>query len=478
MGLFGRGKGGGLMNIIRCDLEDYLVWKWRPADQEVNSTTRENSIRWNSSLRVKEGEVAVFVYKQNNGTLQDFIEGPFDQTIKTANFPILASLAGMAFGGESPFQAEIYFINCGSTIQIKFGVPYFDVIDPRFLDLGVPCSAGGTITFGINDYKEFIKMNRLVDFSLTRLQDKVKDVIVRRTKAIIANAPIERGIPVVQIERKIEDINEAISAKLVEDFKDFGISIKRFDLSRISMDKDSDAWTQLRSVTADIQTQTIKAQSDVNIRNLYDMQEINSKNMSETMRIQREEAQRAQRLQTENAYMGAHALNVQADVLKAGMNNLGEMSNMNIGNGSGGMNPVGMMTGMAMGASLGSQMGGMMQNMGQQMNASVNDNQPGAMNGMMPPPIPGTPQPGAVPNVMFMVAIGTQQAGPFNMMQLQQLAAGGQLRADTLVWRQGMSVWTPAGQTPELAPLFATAAMQQGMPPVPGAGTPMPPPMP
>ena len=43
--------------------------------------------------------------------MQDFIVGPYDDTIKTANFPILSSIVGLAFGGESPFQAEIYFIN-------------------------------------------------------------------------------------------------------------------------------------------------------------------------------------------------------------------------------------------------------------------------------------------------------------------------------------------------------------------------------
>ena len=29
MGLFGRGKGGGLMNVIRCDEQEYIVWKWK-----------------------------------------------------------------------------------------------------------------------------------------------------------------------------------------------------------------------------------------------------------------------------------------------------------------------------------------------------------------------------------------------------------------------------------------------------------------
>ena len=42
MSIFGRGKGGGFMNVIRCDEEKYLVWKWRPAGQEVNSTSREH----------------------------------------------------------------------------------------------------------------------------------------------------------------------------------------------------------------------------------------------------------------------------------------------------------------------------------------------------------------------------------------------------------------------------------------------------
>jgi hypothetical protein len=41
------------------------------------------------------------VYKQKDGAMQDFIEGPFDDTIKTANFPVLSSIVGLAFGEEA-----------------------------------------------------------------------------------------------------------------------------------------------------------------------------------------------------------------------------------------------------------------------------------------------------------------------------------------------------------------------------------------
>ena len=175
MGLFSRGKGGGLMNVIRCDEEEYMVWKWRPLGQDVNSTTRENSIRYGSSLRVKDGEVAVFVYKQKDGSGQDCIVGPYDDTIKTAIFPVLSSIVGLAFGGESPFQAEIYFINLAGVNQLRFAVPYFDVFDPRLPDHGVPMAVRGTITFNITDYKGFIKLHRLVNFDHEQFRQQIKD---------------------------------------------------------------------------------------------------------------------------------------------------------------------------------------------------------------------------------------------------------------------------------------------------------------
>ena len=99
-----------MMDVIRCDEKEYLVWKWKPSG-EANSTNTENAIRYGTSLRVKDGEMAVFFYKQNNGTMQDFIQGPFDGFIKTDNFPILTSLVSLGWDGKSPFQAEIYFFN-------------------------------------------------------------------------------------------------------------------------------------------------------------------------------------------------------------------------------------------------------------------------------------------------------------------------------------------------------------------------------
>lgn len=454
MGLFGlgtsRGKSGGIMNVIRCDEQEYLVWKWRPEGQAVNYTTRENSIRYGSSLRVKDGEVAVFFYKQKDGMMQDFIVGPYDDTIKTANFPILSSIVGLAFGGESPFQAEIYFINIQGNNQIKFTIPYFDVADPRLPDFPVPVAVRGALTFVLEDYKNFIKLNRLIDFDLETFKNQIKDAIIRKIKGIVANIPSDLGMPVVQIERKIDEISGILEGELKDRLDEFGVRMKHFDVSSIEIDKDSEAYHEVKRLTGDLIARTMQVQTDVNIKNMQDMQLMNSENMAETMRIQREEAQRAQKLQTESNFMGAHALDQQVNVLQTAAANIGQMGTM--GNG-GEMNPASMMTGMMMGGAMGGQMAGMMNTMGQQMQNAMN----------MPPPMP---------TVQYMVSSNGQQYGPFVMQQLQQMAQSGQLTKDTYVWKQGMAQWELAGNVQELRCLFAPACPPP--PPAP-SGMPTPP---
>lgn len=461
-----RGKSGGIMNVIRCDEPEYLVWKWRPEGQAANSTSRENSIRYGSSLRVKDGEVAVFVYKQKDGTMQDFIVGPFDDTIKTANFPVLSSIVGLAFGGESPFQADIYFINLQGTNQVRFGIPYFDVVDPRLPDYPVPVAVRGTLTFALEDYRNFIKLNRLVDFSLEAFKQQIKDTMTRKIKGIVANIPVDLGMPVVQMERRIDQVSDLLEERLAARFDEFGVKMKHIDLNAIEIDKESEAYEQVRSLTGGITARTMAAQADLNIENMKNMQKLNTENLAESMRIQREESQRAQRLQTEQTYIGAHGLNLQADVLSTAANNLGEMGGIALGGSGDGMNPASAMTGMMLGGAMGQQMAGMVNNMGQQMQQAQQNTMPGnPASGTTPPPLPS--------NSQYMIAINGAQYGPYGIDQLRQLMQSGQFTAQTLVWKQGMPGWDAAGNVPELTQLFMASAP----PPVPGGGM-MPPPLP
>ena len=69
-----------------------------------------------------------------------------------------------------------------------------------------------------------------------------------------------------------------------------------------------------------------------------------------------------------------------------------------------------------------------------------------------PPPLPEMPD---IPSESrYMVVINGNPAGPYDMAALQQMASNGSLTAASLVWKEGMSKWTPAGDVTELSDIF------------------------
>lgn len=438
MGLFDRSKqNGGFMDEIRCDEPSYLIWKWHPAGAQPGNNNRENAIRWGSSLRVKDGEVAVFVYNQKNGTMQDYIEGPYDETIKPANFPVLASIVGLAYDGGTPFQAEVYFINLAHVVQVKFGVPFFDIYDPRLADFGVPVAVRGTVSFCIADYREFIKLHRLTNFSLGDFQRQIRDAVCWYVKDAVANAPAANNIPVIQIETKTAQINDAVEYDIGERLKEsFGVLVSGVDIAAIEIDKTSEGYRHLMAVTRDIAATRVEAETQDYV---------------ERLRIQREEGQYAMHKQTQTANIGAFQVEKQAEVGIAGAQALGQMGangagDVSLGGSEEGFNMAAMMASMAVGGAVGQNIAGAMNNM---MGGINQQTTPGAV----PPPIPA---------VAYHVAVNGQATGPFDIFVLTQMAAAGQLTADSLVWKNGMAQWAKARTVDELKNLFTNV-----MPPIP-----------
>ena len=453
MGLFDKkNRKGGLMDEIRCDEPSYLIWKWHPSGSQVGANNRENAIRWGSSLRVKDGEVAVFVYKQKDGTMQDFIVGPFDQTIKTANFPVLTSIVGLAYEGGTPFQAEVYFINHARIIQVKFGVPYFDVYDPRFADFGVPVAVRGTVSFSIADYREFIKLHRLSTFNLDDFQKQICDAVNRYVKDAVANAPASHNIPVVQIESKTAQINDVIELDIGDRLRDsFGVEVSGIDISAIELDKSSEGYKQLMSITKDVTAATIHAETAAKVKDIADKQRVEVEHYEESLRIQREEGQYAQHKQTQSANIGAFQVEKQAEVGVAGANALGQMGangagDINLSGNGDGFNMAAMMASMAVGGAVGQNIAGSMNNIMSGLNQPVQTS-------MTPPP---------VPVVAYNVAVNGQATGPFDLATLKQMAIAGQFVGSSLVWKAGMPEWVAAETIDELNEVLANV-----MPPIP-----------
>ena len=100
---------------------------------------------------------------------------------------------------------------------------------------------------------------------------------------------------------------------------------------------------------------------------------------------------------------------------------------------------------MAVGGAVGQNIAGIMNN------SMAGANQ-AAPSGATPPPIP---------IVAYHIAVNGQATGPYDLNMLRQMATAGQLNADSLVWKNGMSEWAKAGTIDELKSIFVV------MPPIP-----------
>ncbi len=494
MGLFNSKKEGGLMDMVRCDESDFLIWKWRPnREAEVGSSKKENAIRYGSSLRVKPGQAAVFLY-QNKGDF-DVIFGPFDDIIKAENLPVLASIVGLAYAGGTPFQAECYFINLAKGMEIPFVVPFFRVIpaEPEYRVYDVQVAIKGAVTFEVPKDTQVVKY--LIeawgsnDTTLDELKMKMKTLLVQEVKRIVTNAPKDTGIFVMHFNALIGELGQYVHKNIQSVIAHrFGIFATDVLIEDIRYDEESDSYQRLKRITEEqaqlfnleneknallsyeIQRETMKTDADVRNENVRRMADIQMEHTGDMAARMREEAQFAQHMQSEqaakqaelasqSAYINAHAINRQADVLTEGMKGLGQMGSMNFGGNGGGMNPAGMMTGMMMGGALGSQAAQMMNAMGQTMQQGM---AAGAQGASVPPPIPGQQQP-----TVFFLAINGQQYGPCDANTIGNMLRGGQINGDTLGWHDGLPSWQAIKSIPALAPLFAQNNGPSVPPPIP-----------
>lgn len=491
MGLFNRNKEGGIMDAIRCDEKDFLIWKWRPAGQAANSTKKENVIRSGSSLSVRPGQAAVFLYQNTSGEY-DIIKGPYNGTLKTENLPVLASIVGAAFAGGSPYPAEVYYFNLAKNMEIPFTIPYFRVVpaEPEFKTYDVEVALKGTVAFEVSSQPEYIKYLFEAwggsDTTLEELNQKMKTLVTQEIKQIVTNAPKDTGIFVMHLNSLIGELGQYILARIQQSIANrFGVLATSVLLSEIRYDEESESYQRIKYVTEDqahkfnleneknallayeIQRQTMQVDANVRNRMVQREADIQLEHQADMLSRMRQEAQYAQHVQTQSAAiqanlgsqsanLDAHSINRQSEVLKEGMQNMGKMSGMNLGSGQ--MNPVGMMTGMAMGASVAGQMGNMMNKMGEAIPTPPSAPQQGPQ--ATPPPIPNqTPS--------YFVALNGQQFGPYDLAALKQLVQSGQINAQTPAWTEGMPSWVEMGSIPQLSILFAPPVTTSTPPPIP-----------
>ena len=193
-----------LFDFIRGQLIDIIQWQDDSRDTlSFRFPDEDKEIKRGAQLIVRESQVAQFVYL---GQFGDTF-GPGKHELITDNIPILSDLKGWKYGFESPFKADVYFVNTRLFTGNKWGTA--NPIMMRDQDFGiVRLRAYGTYDFRIVDPRMFLKEVAGTDDHF-RL-DEFADTMRSRMVSVFSDALATAKVPALDIATRYSEVGEAM----------------------------------------------------------------------------------------------------------------------------------------------------------------------------------------------------------------------------------------------------------------------------
>jgi membrane protease subunit (stomatin/prohibitin family) len=218
---------GELIDIVQFldDSSNTLVYRF---------DRRNNEIKNNAKLVVREGQAAVFV---NEGKLADVL-GPGTYTLNTQNVPILSTLLGWKYGFESPFKAEVYFVSTRQFTDLKWGTQNPVIVrDPEFGPTRI--RAFGTYTTRVSDPGRFIK--ELVGTEGRVTTDEVINQLRNFIVSHFADLVGESKIPLLDMSGKQDELAGFIKGRIATKFGEYGLELPTLLIENISLPPEVEA---------------------------------------------------------------------------------------------------------------------------------------------------------------------------------------------------------------------------------------------
>ena len=208
---------------------DIIEWLDNTDDTIVHRFERyQNEIKNGAQLIVREGQTAVFI---NEGQLADVFT-PGTYTLNTQNLPILATLKGWKYGFNSPFKAEVYFVNTHLFTDEKWGTKNPITLNDDRFGL-VEIRAFGTYAFKINDPGKFIidVVGTDANFTNFEINEHLKSLISTRFTDTIGEA----NLPIELYAANTTELSETCLEVMQPEFNSVGISLEKFFIENVSM---------------------------------------------------------------------------------------------------------------------------------------------------------------------------------------------------------------------------------------------------
>lgn len=242
-----------IIDVIKYQAqEDEFVWKFPSEDLRIGTQVIVNPSQY--AIFAKGGEI-----------LDEFKSGT--HTIKTDNIPLLNKIINLPFGGDSPFQAQVWYVNLVSKLDNKWGTTSPILLEDPKYGIIIPVRAFGQYGFKVANPRLFIEslVGNLPSYNSAKIQEYFKGKIISSLTSLISKKLISDNISILEINIYLEELSNFCQEKITEEFQRFGLEIVNFYFLSINVPLDDPSVVKLK------ETKDLVAKVKIAGKELYQM---------------------------------------------------------------------------------------------------------------------------------------------------------------------------------------------------------------
>ena len=180
-----------------------------------------------AQLIVRDSQMAMFF--KDGHTADSFTTGR--HTLSTLNIPILTRLLAFPLGFNSPFRAEVYFVNLKVFTDLKWGTKHPVTFQDSKLGL-IRLRGHGAFTMRIKEPALFLNtiVGRQAKYTTSDIQDYLRDVIIARMNDLLG----EDLETILELPAIYTEVAEKFKGVVRVEFEKYGLELVDFYISSIT----------------------------------------------------------------------------------------------------------------------------------------------------------------------------------------------------------------------------------------------------
>lgn len=215
------------------------VFAWKHPEAELGTWTQ---------LIVNQSQEAILF---KDGKALD-LYGAGRHTLSTANIPILNNIINLPFGGESPFAAEVWYVNKVSSLDVKWGTTNpIQLQDPKY-NIIVPVRAFGQFGIRIEDSRKFLLklVGTMHEFNQANLVNYFRGLLIMNINSMLTSYLVQKRISVLEINAFIGEMSTHFESIIAPVLAEYGIQVLNLYIQNVNLPEDDPSVIRLRDALA------------------------------------------------------------------------------------------------------------------------------------------------------------------------------------------------------------------------------------